>query len=76
MSRQLSNSGSRKAIEAAPPRLIRLERRLTIDKKLPTIKEDECTSCDQGSQLQNSHGNCSESISSSYTKTLYNSACN
>ncbi|KAD7479945.1 hypothetical protein E3N88_03081 [Mikania micrantha] len=62
MSRQLSNSGSRKAIEAAPPRLIRLERRLTMEKKLPTIKEDECTGCDQGSQLQNFHGNCSESI--------------
>ncbi|KAF5770583.1 hypothetical protein HanRHA438_Chr14g0672101 [Helianthus annuus] len=57
MSRQLSNGGGRQTIEAAPPRLIRLERRPTMEKKLPTIKEDECTSGDQGSQLQNFHGN-------------------
>ncbi|KAI3799629.1 hypothetical protein L1987_34928 [Smallanthus sonchifolius] len=54
MSRQLSNGGSRKTIEAAPPRLLRLERRPTMEKKLPTIKEDECSS---GDQLQNFHGN-------------------
>ncbi|KAI3793526.1 hypothetical protein L1987_36145 [Smallanthus sonchifolius] len=73
MSRQLGNGGSRKTIEAAPPRLLRLERRPTMEKKLPTIKEDECSS---GDQLQNFLGNRTATFSSSSTNTLYNSACN
>ncbi|GJU29832.1 ribonuclease H-like domain-containing protein [Tanacetum coccineum] len=47
MSRQGSNGGSRRTTEAAPPRLIRVERQSTMERKLPTIKEDECTNGDQ-----------------------------
>ncbi|KAK1409689.1 hypothetical protein QVD17_36218 [Tagetes erecta] len=74
MSRHVSNGGCRQAIEAAPPRLIRLERRPTMEKKLPTIKEDECSGGDQGSL-----GNRPAAFSSCSTKSLYSmkhSACN
>ncbi|KAL4576747.1 hypothetical protein LXL04_012846 [Taraxacum kok-saghyz] len=67
MSRHASNGGSRQTVESAPPRLIRLERRPTMEKKLATIKEDECSSVDQ---LQNFHGNRAASFVSSSSKTL------
>ncbi|KAJ9540251.1 hypothetical protein OSB04_026757 [Centaurea solstitialis] len=66
-----SGGGGRQTVEAAPPRLIRIDRRPTMEKKLPTIKEDECSSgCgDQGGQLQSFHGN--RTLSASSAKTLY-----
>ncbi|KVI09629.1 uncharacterized protein LOC112500947 [Cynara cardunculus var. scolymus] len=67
------HSSSRQTVEAAPPRLIRVDRRASLEKKLPTIKEDECSS---GDQLQSFNGN--RTVSSS-AKTLYSTkhhACN
>ncbi|PWA34642.1 hypothetical protein CTI12_AA285800 [Artemisia annua] len=80
MSRQGSNGGSWRTTEAAPLRLIRVERQSTMERKLPTIKEDESTIGDQGSQLQNYNGiSRVASFSSSSTKTIYSTkhyACN
>ncbi|CAI9259374.1 unnamed protein product [Lactuca saligna] len=67
MSRHAINGGSRQTVESAPPRLIRVERRPSMEKKLATIKEDECSS---GDQLQNFHGNRAAAFASSSSKTL------
>ncbi|KAI3748522.1 hypothetical protein L6452_11646 [Arctium lappa] len=76
MSRHSSNGGSRQTVEAAPPRLIRVDRRPTMEKKLPTIKEDECSSGDQGSQLQSFHGNRPVSCSANTIYSMKHHACN